>query len=141
MVAFLAFPQEQQYFSVRRTKAAYPSPNKALQALAEAKGTKNVNRFCVVGYQKSVDDKQKYAWVYWREQNAMVLWESWVKPQYTESSLTDSRRYLDLSKDVVDSESDLHGSTYLVTAQWVNRIKIDCARHGDQFVIVKRWRR
>ena len=41
-----------------------------------------------------------------------------------------SRRILDLERDVVESEADVAGSTYLVTREWVSKQKARCDRHG-----------
>ena len=42
---------------------------------------------------------------------------------------------LNLKTDVVRRESDIHGSTFLVTRGWVNEILHHCATSGDRLVL------
>ncbi|HEU4495414.1 MAG TPA: hypothetical protein VFR70_00005 [Flavobacterium sp.] len=46
-----------------------------------------------------------------------------------------SRRYWDLDTDVVNTNNDIRGSTYLVGRAWVNEILCDCRKYGDSFTI------
>jgi hypothetical protein len=78
------------------------------------------NTFCILGF--SADDA-KSAWVLWREGREIILWEGG-------SDLSLSRRVIHLKSDVVPTEADLHGSTYLVTKPWVDGLSKSCERVG-----------
>ena len=81
-------------------------------------------KVCILGEQAS--DGSKWAWVIWPVGKTMILWGG------SESTMVSSRRILNLKRDVVATESDVKGSTYLVTAQWVSKQKTRCAQYGTQ---------
>ncbi|MHC9539654.1 MAG: hypothetical protein AB9903_09040 [Vulcanimicrobiota bacterium] len=110
----------------------YPQPQKTLERLVSEKGTEKVNHFHIVGYRSA--DGDDLAWVYWVEGRALILWEPTASPEYP-VSLSTSRRYLRLDKDVVSSEEDVHGSTYLVTRAWADSVIKDCIKNGSHFVV------
>ena len=81
-------------------------------------------KVCILGEQAS--DGSKWAWVIWPGGKTMILWGG------GESTMVASRRILDLKRDVVATEADVKGSTYLVTAQWVSKQKTLCSLYGTQ---------
>jgi len=81
---------------------------------------KAANNFCIIGYST---DNTKSAWVWWRERQEIILWEAG-------GDLDHSRRTIHLKSDVVATDEDLHGSTFLVTRSWVNALKQNCEREG-----------
>ena len=86
------------------------------------------NTFCVLGF--LTDDNLKSAWIIWPEGNQIVLWEGG-------GELDSSRRKINLKSDVVVTEKDLHGSTYLVTRAWVRNITDTCDRSGAKVRVPK----
>ena len=131
LCGFHAFAQEgaQQTFLVSKTPG-FSNPRAVLRKLVARKGKARRNSFCVIGYQ--YPDGGKSAWVYWREGKAIILWE----PTGNEiDDLTLSRRYLRLTKDVVENDNQVQGSTYLVTRQWVNSLLQDCQTKGEKFTL------
>lgn len=72
------------------------------------------------------------AWVRWTEGNMLILWEPGDEYQ-----IARSRRKLDLGKDVVATEAEIGGSTYLVTRQWVDQIQRDCESRGAKYTVEK----
>jgi hypothetical protein len=80
------------------------------------------NDFCVLGYKTR--DELKNAFVVWRQGRQIIVWFG------GDQALSASQRILRLNKDVVPTESDLHGSTYLVTKAWVNEVTTTCDRSG-----------
>ena len=76
--------------------------------------------FCVIGVST---EGTKSAWVIWREGRQILLWEGG-------DDLEQSRRVIHLKSDVVASEADLHGSTYLVTRSWVDDLTRRCEDSG-----------
>ena len=131
LCGFHAFAQEgaPQAFLVSKTPG-FSNPRAVLRKLVALKGKARRNSFCVIGYQ--YPDGEKSAWVYWREGKAIILWEPTVNEI---DDLTLSRRYLRLTKDVVENESQVQGSTYLVTRQWVNSLLRDCQTRGEKFTV------
>ena len=93
-----------------------------------------VQHFCVVGYQ-SADTSDKRAWVYWTEGHEIILWSGASDPQSAPTALVYSRRILDLKKDVVPTEADIKGSTYLVTRTWVHDVISVCRTRGVKYQI------
>lgn len=77
---------------------------------------------CILGEQGA--DGTRWAWVIWPHEQRMILWGGGT------STLIDSRRILDLTTDVVASEDQLHGSSYLVTRAWVAQQVSRCHRSG-----------
>lgn len=100
-----------------------------LRPLAEKYRAGKPNDFCIVGYK--VPSESKIAWVIWKQRNELILWEA------GESDVAMSRRRLNLKKDVVGSDADVGGSTYLVTKAWVDRVIADCAANGTQLHLKK----
>jgi hypothetical protein len=132
--ACLAAEPAPTFFSIRK-HAGYPEPERTLQQLVAEKGTTASNHFCVLGYRTANGDQ--YAWVHWKEGRALVLWEPVVDANHP-ATLTSSRRFLRLDQDVVASEGDIKGSTYLVTRAWASQVQSDCIRHGDKFLVTRK---
>ena len=105
----------------------------AAKYLTSKEGIKGENNF----YFESlvVDSLGKYncPWVFWPEKNILILFEPRIET--TEPvELFLSRRKLDLIKDVVPTEADLQGSTYLITAQWKDE-KLKKCKKGFHLII------
>jgi hypothetical protein len=137
MSAGQTLAQEASFFSVRK-HPGYAQPERSLELLVRTRGTRRLNHFCVIGYRDA--SGHEYAWVRWEEGKALILWEAAAEPARP-TRLADSRRYLRLDKDVVASEEEVNGSSYLVTREWINGVKRDCESHGDKFVISKQRKR
>jgi hypothetical protein len=88
------------------------------------------NDFCIEGYTTS--DNLKSAWVIWRQGEQIILWEG------QKDGLDASRAKIDLRSDVVPTDVDLHGSTYLVTKAWVEKITSTCDRFGVKVHVPER---
>ena len=89
---------------------------------------KGPQHFCAIAYR---GPEGVNAWVHWREGNRLILWLGGG----AEDALLHSNRNLDLAADVVATEADVAGSTYLVTRAWVAGKLADCAAKGDQYTI------
>ena len=101
-----------------------------LQALTDINGTRDRNEFCVVGQQ---DGRYRQAYVYWPTENKLILW---IPHLYDDQALVRSKRYLDLTRDVVPG-NDVHGSTYLLTRTDADAIIHACHARGETFTILK----
>jgi hypothetical protein len=87
------------------------------------------NDFCIAGY--ITPDNLKNAWIIWRQGRQIILWEGQT------ADLDAARRKIDLKSDVVPTENDLHGSTYLVTKAWVENVTSNCERSGVKVHVSK----
>lgn len=91
-----------------------------------AKHAHGTNHICITGMQEGDGD---VAWVLWPEGERIILWEGGL------DDLTLSRRQLSTKSDVVGSDAELHGSTYLMTAAWVRDLRQTCASKGISFLV------
>jgi hypothetical protein len=82
---------------------------------------------CVLGERDAAGERTASVW--WREGARIIVWEG------RDSKLATSVSNLDLRRDVVAGEDDLHGSTYLVTRQWVSDFQARCKRSGRSFIV------
>ena len=113
-----------------RTLSDFTDTKAQLQALIDANGRAATNRLCVIGQR---DGRYQQAYVYWPSENKLILWT----PDATDpETLVHSRRYLDLTRDVVKG-NDVHGSTYLLPQTFVDETLKACAEKGDHYTITK----
>ena len=122
---------EQTPFKIT-TSPDFANPKAALERLVAKRGRKESNTFCVIGYR--FEDGSDLAWVYWPENQAMILWELTTEGV---PDLALSKRYLRKNEDVVANESALGGSSYFVTQDWWNGTIADCNKFGEHFSIRK----
>lgn len=87
-------------------------------------------KVCVLGEQHA--DGTKSAWVIWRAGHTMLLWDG------GDAAMASSRRLLDLHDDVVATEADVNGSTYLVTRAWVAQQQARCNARGTAVILSRR---
>lgn len=120
-----------QTFDFRRDEG-FHSPVPALQRWLARRPhpPRGLQHFCVVGYR--FEDGSTLAWVHWQEGRMLLLWEG-SDPEAREDALVRSRRQLSLDTDVVPTEDEVHGSTYLLTKPWVDALLADCARAGFRY--------
>jgi hypothetical protein len=115
-----------------RDDPVYGKAKAAVVGYARARHASGLNNFCVLG--QLADHGEKTAWIIWRQKHEIILWEgqdlAWVRP----------RRVLDLNRDTVKSDDDLHGSSYLVTRKWVDDLISECRKAGLQIVVGHRSR-
>ena len=104
-----------------------------LSNLVKNKNGPSINNFCVIAYESKEKQSPNYAWVYWKEKDALILWDPVEIGEKVD--LTHSRRYLDMTKDVVNNEEELHGSTYKVTRNWVDNTLSECKKYGQEYII------
>jgi hypothetical protein len=101
---------------------AFKGYKQAVTEFARKHRPKAANDFCVVGY--LADDNSKSAWTIWRQGGEIILWEG------QDSDLDSSRRIINLKSDVVATDDDVRGSTYLVTKAWVANVTATCEQSG-----------
>jgi hypothetical protein len=112
------------------TIKAFQPVRETLEALVAQNGKVENNHLCVIG----ADTEQ--AWVYWREANAIILWEPETGGI---TDLTLSRDYLNLTTDAVPANDPrLPTSTYLVSTQWAAALISECSKSGRQYEIDKK---
>ena len=96
--------------------------------------------FCVIGYEQptqSESQSNQIAWVHWIEGSRLVLWlpvgtDSGFPSEYT---LLNSKRNLNLKKDVVSTPEEIGSSSYLVDRPWVDALIADCRKRGERFTL------
>ena len=120
-----------------RKDPSYQSPVPALENwLAQReKPPRGPQHFCAVGYRNA--DGATRAWIHWKEGRMLLLWEG-TDPDYRPNALIISRRQLSFDTDVVPTEDDINGSTYLVSKAWVAERLDDCARYGFRYTVKAR---
>lgn len=79
-------------------------------------------RFCLFG---SKDDTGDTATIIWPDGQEIIDWGG------NDAALTESTSVVHLKTDVVPTENDLLGSSYLVTRQWVKDQQALCKRYGE----------
>lgn len=120
---------EAHVFDVKADKD-FSDFRKPLASFLRSRHARLPTSVCLLGEQHV--DGTKSAWVIWRSGHTMLLWEGGT------SSMAASRRLLDLSHDVVVSDDEVAGSTYLVTRAWVARQTERCRQVGTTVSLSKR---
>jgi hypothetical protein len=96
------------------------------------KGIPEINSFFVA---EGVEHPEGEYWVYWPQKRKILL-VGWPAED-CRSPILLIRKQIDLTKDVVKSESDVGGSTYLVTEDWARKTVYDAAKSGYQISVKK----
>ncbi len=113
----------------------------ALRELVASRGKTRTNHF-FVGPVEELDGGHSSVLVFWKENNALVLWES--QRGFSGSGpdarydLSQSRRYWRLNKDVVPTLDDVGGSSFLITKRMARTWLRDCLRYGSRYTINRR---
>ena len=116
----------------------------ALKELVSSRGKIRRNHF-YVGRVEVLEGGYHSVLVFWKENNALVLWEperGFGRDGNPDAryDLSQSRRYWRLNKDVVPTLDGVGGSSFLITRrdarQWVR----DCIRHGTRYVLTRKTR-
>src|SRR5690349_6824556 len=79
--------------------------------------SRRAQHFCISGYRSAKGDDRR-AWIHWSEGQKIILWRGAADPLSAKKAIARSHSILDLKKDVVPTEDDIKGSTYLVTRAW-----------------------
>lgn len=104
-----------------------------LNQLVESKGIAKTNTF----YVQEVDDEQRggrFAQVYWKEDRSVIF----LLPPYDAEDLGLELMYIkriELDHDVVQNESDVGTSNYLVPKQWIDTVLESCVQNGVKITI------
>ncbi|GLQ96543.1 hypothetical protein [Dyella mobilis] len=83
---------------------------------------RHATRFCLFG---SKDETGAIATIIWPDGQEIIDWGG------NREALIQSISILHLKTDVVPTEADIHGSTYLVTRQWVKDQEALCEQYGE----------
>jgi hypothetical protein len=97
-----------------------------LKAYAKEYNPKLKNSFCIIGYHDTAlgNDAPYRTEIYWKEGHKIL---SWGGGKY---DIAATAKAIDLLTDVVNSEDQIAGSTYLVTKKWVSDVIADCNKYG-----------
>lgn len=108
----------------------------ALEAYLDAQPPGTVpggpQRFCVLG---RGEGDARHAWLIWLSGQRLVRWEPAAAGVEPKETLLRSRRDLDLRRDVVDSASQLRGSSYLIDRGWLMRLQTECRQRGQHYIV------
>jgi hypothetical protein len=111
-----------------RSDPAFANAPAMLRGYARKNASARIERFCVLGVDAG---GSRVAWIVWPRRNRLILWEG------QDLADTPSRRELDMTRDVVNSPAELHGSSYLVTRGWLETILSRCRSVGEQITVRK----
>ena len=75
------------------------------------------------------------AYVYWPSHHQLITWQPTIGDV---NRLSEVGQSLDLRRDVVRTEGDIKGSTYLVPRAWAEYIVRHCLADGDKVTLTKR---
>jgi hypothetical protein len=111
----------------------------ALKKLVTERGKSKKNHF-YVGRVEMLESGYHSVLVYWKENQALVLWEpgrgsnpqGYPDPKF---DLAYSRRYWELDKDVVPTLDEVGGSSFLITRKDARRWVRDCVSYGARYVV------
>jgi hypothetical protein len=114
-----------------------PGIRDLLQGFVDSQSPNEVDYFYVSPVSRQ--DAGEFAYAYWMTGNSIIILDLPV------GKLQDPIGYLwyagkariDLAKDVVPTDNDVGGSTYLVDAAWVEGILRDCLVAGVRVVVRK----
>jgi hypothetical protein len=109
------------------TDPAFRDYRKVVTDYVRHRGGRRPGEVCVIGL---VDESGwKQAWVIWPKGRQIILWEG------NEPDLSMTRGRIRIPKDVVKDESEVRGSTYLVTQAWVDGLTAACDERGRKLRI------
>ena len=84
------------------------------------------------------DDGQSSPYGYWKEDNSILLLRYFYGPQGSADYVWLHRKArVDLATDVVATREEVGSSTYLVSQEWVDKIKNACLQEGKRHIIRK----
>jgi hypothetical protein len=131
-------PSRYSVFKVDRQQGFVPVKPALLAYLSGQSAKAGMHRLCVIGYDinRQVNSPaDNIAWVYWQQGNRLVYWEPVIDGFESKETLIRSRRNLDLTQDVVASDANIAGSTYLISRSWLDDLLTDCKRRGRTYKI------
>lgn len=118
---------------------AFAKPREVLRQLiaSQEKTASTRNTFCILGYRRhsNTEKTSHIAWVYWKQQKVIILWEPTNPDIQPIAQLAQSRRYLKMPNDFVKAKTGINGSTYLETWEWANDLINTCQAKGDKYTI------
>lgn len=98
-----------------------------LQRRVNAAGGPPRQAICAVV--RTSDDPQAYTWAYIHWPQARRFY-TWFPTEGQDVSSMNQKEELDLRRDVVRRQADLHGSTFRVTRAWMANVVRHCAAKG-----------
>lgn len=124
-------------FAPFASEKEYKEKLAGLQGLINIYAKKKINHVYVAKLKN--DDGQYYLYGYWKEDVSIFLvdhfGEDLPKSQY---NWLHNKARIDLKKDVVKTEEEMRGSTYLTTKAWADDKIKGCLSNGKLLVINKR---
>ena len=108
----------------------YPKIRETFRKLIEFSGRAgSTNTIFVSAISK--EGNRAFAYAYWKEDNSIMILHLPLPTSRLDKFSSDyywltTKARIDLKQDVVESENDIAGSSFLVDRKWVTRIKRQC---------------
>jgi hypothetical protein len=143
LIPSLAQAQTMNQYHPFASQEEYADKVGALNVFVARFGRKRINRIFVAKIQSEDGEESLYG--YWKEDNSILLLYhfSYIDDNEDNDSYyywLYSKASIDLETEVVPTEEDINGSTYLVDKPWVDRIVKACLTKGRRLVIHKKAR-
>jgi hypothetical protein len=115
----------------------FGNQRKVLHRLVQKNGQRGRNDLCVIGQNDGKGTRADTAWVIWKQDHSIILWEPGQTTYLTDGDqLWLSRRYLYVPRDVSADPDET--TNYLMTPAWVRSVRYACNKLGQHFLIIKR---
>lgn len=109
----------------------YSRPLIPLKELVNQRSTTKTNTFFISNVFQP-DSGSTHVWVYWKEKNALILWE---KQSFDpKNELVWSRRFLRFGKEIVPPNRFVEGTNYMLLTKDGNDLKRECLK-GTKIVV------
>lgn len=109
----------------------YPNWREQVQELVDSSQAVSPTKICVVGVGDG-DASTVQAYVIWRDHHRLI---TWIPSKDDPHSLANQTRVLNLETDVVASDRQVAGSTYLVTRPWLHDLERHCRIFGTTLTL------
>jgi hypothetical protein len=117
------------------TRKECPSVDGLKQFVFREKQNNHVNHFIALVPHREGEPDQSL-WLYWEEDHRIIFHSASRFGTPTEEGFQIAiAKSLDLMRDVVEREEDVHGSTYLVTRAWADEVLSQCEHRGVKLFV------
>lgn len=122
-----------------QTTPVHSHPNFAgivatLKELAAREGRTRRNTFFIADVWR--EDGRDYSYAYWKEDKSIIILQLPLEKESASYDWLYGKARVDLETDVVPTQEDIGGSSFLVDREWVNKILKECAG-GFKLSVVK----
>lgn len=105
-----------------------------LKELVAREGKARRNTFFIADVRQ--EDGQDYSYAYWKQDKSIIILHLPLEEESASYEWLYRKARVDLETDVVPTQEDVGGSSFLVDRAWVNKILKECAS-GFKLSVVK----